>query len=79
MEERLMAEIAASEARLWAAIEERARPQPVRVFRGSGPPAVYEGFAGGSPILLDLPQDPEPAATPGRPPLADATPATRDR
>ena len=75
LEERLMEEIAASEARLWAAIEERERPHTVRIIRGSQPP-VAEVFVDGSPILLDLPQDPAldlpqdpgPAATPGRPP-----------
>ena len=79
LEERLRAEIAASEARLWAAIEGGAAPHTVRIIRGSE--SVEQTFGGWSP-MAELPEDdlaavlprpgtPSPSATP---PRAAATP-----
>ena len=71
MEERLLAEIAASEARLWAAISGDAAPRTVRIIRGGQ--SVERVFQGRSPVL-DLPVDalPETTPEPGIPPAESA-------
>ena len=73
LEERLRAEIAASEARLWAAIEDDAGPHTVRIIRGSE--SVEEVVLGRTPVL-DLPEDDLSAVPPesGTPPQSAALP-----
>ena len=73
LEERLLAEIAASEARLWAAISGDARPRTVRIIRGGE--SVDRVFQGQSPVL-DLPVDALPETTPesGIPPAGSVAP-----